>query len=399
MEGDREVTDETPRASSKRRRTDHVEDHERRSHDRSVSDRSRPSQATQSSNLSLWRQQNRMAREHRYAAATLTQLDRDSLDDDLRALLRGLGAAANGQAILPTAFLTELKRHANEDVDFDDPHLHSAAGLDLSWRETSTIVQNARLCLLRNDHEIGWNSYVHGPMLALACSLFGRMGGAAADHVVAPVSLAHVPPKAYLLPAGNQIRKKMVDLGLVIQPHHASDLARFYHGRSFPEFRDGDDCTSWNPSIAEQIASTPLVISVETKRAEEKGAEAALQLGTWGTAQLRRLLELRQSAHASPSSSPAAGPPTSTVVGRIDLPQIKIQGASWSLMLLGGEYDPRAADVDDSLRVTLYAGHLLGDVTTYTGFFKVLACLRMMIEWTQTSYRPWLSQWVGLSSP
>lgn len=341
---------------------------------------SKASCTTSSSRASISRQTNRMTRDGRYRELMLSSLDRGEIPSALLSLLQRSRSAADGKATLPTQFLQQLSKYANEDIDLHDEHLRTSEDLVLSWREVMAIVNGTQWCKLRKDYETGWNSCVHGPMLSLACSLAGK------NNAVRFVSLANVRPKAYLLRDKRDVRKKMVDFGLVLHLEDSASLMQFYYHQDFPGFLDGDDFKAWNHSASQQIAQTPLAISIETKRHEEEVEEAELQLGTWATAHLRRLVELRRDL---PNVS---APPRESIF----LPQIKIKGASWTLMLIRGDFEPAAADVYDSMHITLYTGFVLGDVSTYSGFFRVLKCLMLLIRWIDEEYRPWLHRWVGL---
>ncbi|KAF2765932.1 hypothetical protein EJ03DRAFT_193743 [Teratosphaeria nubilosa] len=355
-------------------RDDHDDDDDQSASLSSHSKRSRTSNSpTKGSGSSLTRQTNRLMAEGQYDERLISDLgSKDALPPPLAQLLTKVATLADGTDTLPQSLRPQLEQEdinaSRQDLFYDD-HNHMLS----LWDQIEDLIKQARRCRLRRDYEAGWNSAVHHPLLNLACRLAG--GG---DHVWA-VNISDVRPQKRLLPFGQEIRKKMVDFGLVINTQASNQrLASFYRSPRFPLKPHRDVIKTWNHTEGQLLAQHPLAVSIETKRQADKDDEAQLQLGTWGTAHLKRLMELRKTKF---SQEPAD----------VFLPQIKVQGALFFFMLLRGVHDGTT-----SLKVTLYTGKMMGDVTEYGGFFRVLACLRAIVEWTDLAYGPWLEDWTGV---
>lgn len=337
------------------------------------SKRSRTSESPTKASSSVARQINRLKAEGKYDEKLMSDLDNTTLPESLVQLRSDLKKLADGTGTLPNSLRPWLEN--TEDINTNRVDLFYDDQNDMyeMWERIQDIVKQAKRCRMRRDYEAGWNSAVHHPLLNLACQLSGY------DDYVWAVNISDVRPQKGLLPFGQEIRKKMVDFGLVINTQAPNDkLGRFYHSHSFPQPQYRESVKTWNHTEGQLIAEHPLAISIETKRQADKDDEAQLQLGTWGSAHLKRLVELRKSISSQEAAS-------------IFLPQIKVQGAHFTFMLVRGDYD----GAKDSLKVVLYTGKMMGDVTDYDGFFRVLACVRRIVAWVHLSYRPWLQDWTG----
>lgn len=337
------------------------------------SKRSRNSENPTKASSSVARQTNRLKAEGKYDEKLMSDLDHTALPESLVQLQSDLKRLADGTGTLPSSLRSRLESTGDINTSRVDLFYDDQSNMYALWERIQDIVKQAKRCRLRRDYEAGWNSAVHHPLLNLACQLSSYD-----DHVWA-VNISDVRPQKGLLPFDQEIRKKMVDFGLVINTQASNGkLANFYHSHSFPQPQDRDSLKTWNHTEGQLIAEHPLVVSIETKRQADKDDEAQLQLGTWASAHIKRLVELRN-------------PISSQETASIFLPQIKIQGAHFTFLLVRGDYD----GAKDSLKVVLYTGKMMGDVTDYDGFFRVLACIRRIVTWIYLSYIPWLQDWTG----
>jgi hypothetical protein len=236
--------------------------------------------------------------------------------------------------------------------------------------QVETIVEQARECNDIDDLEAGWNSHVHGPLLVAACQLSRHHARVRSVNLTLARSLARLGPSDRLVATG-----KMIDFGIYLQ---VSPELRAAYKAIKPE-ADGQS-RYFNHTNFEQIARRPLVISIETKRDGQGGSQADLQLSVWVNGHFDRLADLRKTA-LDPSDQ------------TIWLPLLKVIGPIWYLLMARGDYN----DLGELACITVYSRHQLGDVTTYHGFFQVFAALHELIDWTETSYRPWFERWVTAS--
>jgi hypothetical protein len=236
--------------------------------------------------------------------------------------------------------------------------------------QVEMIVEQARECNDMDDLEAGWNSHVHGPLLVIACHLSRHHARVRSVNLTLARSLARLGPGDRLVTIG-----KMVDFGIYLQ---VSPELRAAYKAIKPE-ADGQS-RYFNHTNFEQIARKPLVISVETKRDGQGGSQADLQLSVWVNGHFDRLADLRKTA-LNPSDR------------TVWLPLLKVIGPIRYLLMARGDYN----DLGELLCTTVYTRHQLGDVTTYHGVFQVFSALQELIDWTETSYRPWFEGWVSAS--
>lgn len=243
-----------------------------------------------------------------------------------------------------------------------------AHGHTLHFSHVAPIVEQARECSDSNDFEAGWNSQVNGPLVLLACHLSRHRTKAKSVNLTDARPLPHLELDQ-LVP----VSSKMVDFGIYLQPNDKLKTA-------YREIKPAEDGQSryFNHTNHEQIARKPLVVSIETQREGQSGAQADLQLGMWVKAHLSRLGELRRR-------------PLRPEDQTIWLPTLKAVGPVWYFLLARGEYN----DSGELVSATVYSKHQLGDLTTYHGFFQILAVLLELIDWSETYYRPWFERWVS----
>jgi hypothetical protein len=267
-------------------------------------------------------------------------------------------------------------REPSNPLCTESSHLRSDSSLpqtyDLSpdLPQVEMIVAQAQQCNDMDDMEAGWNSHVHGPLLVLACYLSRHRNRVKSVNLTLARCLARLGPSHRIINTG-----KTVDFGIYLE---LSPELRAAYPAIEPE-ADGQ-LRYFNHTNFEQIAQRPLVISVETKREGHGGAQADLQLSVWVNAHFERLADLRKTALDVSDRT-------------IWLPLLRVIGPIWYLVMARGDYN----DSGELARTTVYSSHLLGDVTTYHGIFQVLSALHELIDWTETSYRPWFERWVSCS--
>lgn len=259
------------------------------------------------------------------------------------------------------------------DVGVLHPHLQTHSSKprprDLlpSLLEAEMIVDQAQECQVADDFEAGWNSHVHGPLLVLACHMSQHYKRVRSVNLtLAPCLRQHQRVS---------ITGKMVDFGIYLQP---SPVLRDAYKEIEPE-ADGES-RYFNHTNFEQIARKPLAISIETKREDQGGSQADLQLSVWVDAHFDRLAGLRRTALNVDDRS-------------IWLPLLKVIGPIWYLLLARGDYN----ELGELAGTTVYSRYQLGDVTTYHGFFRVFSAIHALVDWAETSYRPWFERWVSQS--
>lgn len=267
--------------------------------------------------------------------------------------------------ILPSLELPDSPIAKSEPPSALSSQAHSHA---LHFSHVVPIVDQARECSDDNDSEAGWNSQVNGPLLLLACNLSRHRAKAKSVNLTDARPLPHLEPVQSV-----PVSSKMVDFGIYLQPNDKLKTA-------YRELKPEEDGQSryFNHTNHEQIARKPLVVSIETQREGQSGAQADLHLGMWMKAHLARLAELRHRTLTSEDQT-------------IWLPSLKAVGPVWYFLLARGEYNGSG----ELVSATIYSKHQLGDLTTYHGFFQILAVLLELIDWSETYYRPWFERWMS----
>ena len=248
-----------------------------------------------------------------------------------------------------------------------DSSLPEAHNREVNFPQVEMLVEQARECSDNEDSDAGWNSHVNGPLLLLACYLSRHHDQVRSVDLTSARPLLRTGAEPGAVDAG-----KMVDFGIYLQP---SDKLRAAYNYVQPDLEGNPG--SFNPMNSEQIAGKPLVISVEALRGEQRGFQADLKLSQWVASHFSRLADLRKRALNFGDRT-------------IWLPVMKAVGPVWYLLLACGNYN----DEGELFYTTVYSRHQLGDITTYHGFFQVLAVLFELMNWTETRYRPWFEDWV-----
>lgn len=230
------------------------------------------------------------------------------------------------------------------------------------------IIDQARECQDTAASETGWISQGHGPLLVLACHLSRHRKRARSVDLTRARCPARLEVHHRVLKTG-----KMVDLGICLHPSPALREAC----KDIESEADGES-RYFNHTDFEQTARTPLAISVLTKRQDQGGEQADLQLSVWADAHLERLAELRRGDLGADDCV-------------IWLPLLKVIGPIWCLLLAREDYNERG----ELFGTTVYSRYQLGDVSTYHGFFRVLSAIQAVVDWAGMSYRPWFERWVS----
>ncbi|KAM0325058.1 hypothetical protein ACHAQA_007596 [Verticillium albo-atrum] len=161
----------------------------------------------------------------------------------------------------------------------------------------------------------------------------------------------------------------MVDFCLVFKP--AADVARLIStacGR-----RPG---RSINHTNSGALRSFPIGLTLQFKSPGADVAMAMLQMGTWHTAQWRSL---------------SFGVPKTTSPAVEFLPGIIVQGHQWYFV---ATVPPPPLPLENqcsfglNFKPTLYSLILLGTTEHADGIYKIIAALRCLVGWLETSYWP-----------
>ncbi|KAH6881068.1 hypothetical protein B0T10DRAFT_494742 [Thelonectria olida] len=239
------------------------------------------------------------------------------------------------------------------------------------------IESEAHDCLYLGRAEAAWNLDVHGPLLKLAL---------AQHHCVkkelvttARIASPFLPPMSI---RGNSVESKMIDLVLVLGfDDETSDsdkrLAELIREKvwSQPGDKQFVNQTQYPP-----LQFRPVAVSIETKAAGS-AEEGRLQLGVWTTAWHQRMNDFFDSGSTKPRER--AKPSIVT------MPLLLIVEHDWKLFF--------ACDRGDRLEIV---GEMsVGDTSTLIGLYTIVAVLRQLADWVDSTFRNWIIDALDLPEP
>lgn len=343
-----------------------------------------------------------------------------------------------GASTVPESFRKLLQQDGPligiNEMLYEEPGVDLLHGDPPTRREIEQIVREARECSKRQEHESGWNSHSHGPLLTLVRSLSVHTKALQTSNVtIAPI----IPRLADKSPIG----LKKVDFVICLQ-----SSARLVDAERHLS-REDDSTVYWNHCIHEPTAALPIAISIETK--PQHGGSASygtVQLTVWSRAHLARIGEIRRDfsrlrkarhlhqgvVHIDRGSRETemsdhvrrltevhqdtrrrdinfSSSSTHELVSddcqeenehvqteatqqgtddqRVCLPLLSVEGAVWKFGLAVGHYDLTGEHLREYCTLPEIT---IGDITTFAGAFRVIGVLLRLMHWAETWYRPWL---------
>jgi hypothetical protein len=128
---------------------------------------------------------------------------------------------------------------------------------------------------------------------------------------------------------------------------------------------------SFNQTFEAALQTTPISVSIETKRTGSDWEEAMLQIGIWVTAQLTRLEQLLCDRGYSIEDAREVMP---------FLPLLIVQGHEWYFLAA-------TRDIDGQTRI--WSKVAIGSTMTPLGAYQIVATLCYLADWSKKVYAPW----------
>lgn len=183
-------------------------------------------------------------------------------------------------------------------------------------------------------------------------------------NIASPYSTAaRITSRYYPNVSQRRLKAKIVNFTLHIRSDSLSDRIirplTNEHPAS-PELR------SINHTISAPLHLNPLAVSIETKTSDAGHQKARAQLALWASAHLTRLAEFVVFADRG-------GQPDMPT-----LPLVCVVGSRWFLYFIC-----RQRDSD-----TRFGEHVLGDTASLISIFKLIASLRRITKWVDSSFLP-----------
>ncbi|KAM6506443.1 hypothetical protein FSOLCH5_013424 [Fusarium solani] len=281
-------------------------------------------------------------------------------------LLELQSCSSSGVGIVSSTLRAEIREQAKTDATFRVfmDHMFAAAadrdqlGPTLPVDEATRLVEEAAECQVSKQNELGWNQMVHNPLLYSA--IYGRRRR---DQLVgfAPCTTAKIIRE--YLPATTPA--KMVDYCVYFDPK-ADPVA----SEAIQTLRRSLVSQVINHSDFQPFRKRPIAISIETKSRDRTRPEvAALQIGTWHSAQWRFLEHLVNRSGGSFDGLPF-------------LPAVLVHGHDWSF----------AATTREGRKTVLWLQHPFGSSSDVVGVYKTVWCLQRLAQWAAEVYWPWFRE-------
>ncbi|KAK7423266.1 hypothetical protein QQZ08_009163 [Neonectria magnoliae] len=338
------------------------------------------------------------------------------LPSTVRPLYRSLRRIATGVGVIPAS----VKKAARSRVTKQDnrPLRHNFYTPTLAILEIVTdVCSTARLWMSENVNEASWNALVHCPLLKLALhpakDMLGEDENSDSDSdsdddndnngsgqdaqdaeglsVYSPVifwDITTARPHPDCVPRhirGDSHEAKMIDFCITVSDAHIQDAAL----RTFNAASSSDAIAPGTRPIGSinhtehlPLTRRPISVSIKSKSPNGSPDKALAQLSIWAASHFERLRRLRDVKRrelglvASEGSIPMA------------LPLLLAIGSSWRLYFA----------VDSDRDIVIVDTIKLGDTDQLVGCYQVVAALRELARWTETTFRSWLLENVLLDA-
>lgn len=144
----------------------------------------------------------------------------------------------------------------------------------------------------------------------------------------------------------------------------------------------GAGIKSWNHTTTDDLRSSPITSSIETKAPNKSWTDGKAQIAIW-TSALHRRLSMLQNPGQDHLKIPA-------------MPLLIAQGHDWHLLIVSR----RAHSDDESGPGTIIWQKIdVGSTRNCFDAFKLLAVLHVIADWAFTVWRPWFRELIGWMVP
>ena len=167
--------------------------------------------------------------------------------------------------------------------------------------------------------------------------------------------------------------KRVVDYGIVLVPDDRINKA-FLQLRPLPPAT----IKSWNHTTTSNIRRTPIAVNIETKSSDKSWTDGKPQLAIWTSAQIKRLQKLVKDETAAPNLRIPA------------MPLVIAQGHDWHLLIISHQPLPEGG------RTVIWQKIDIGNTRNCFDTFKIIAVLHVLLQWAETTWRPWFCSLLDL---
>lgn len=135
---------------------------------------------------------------------------------------------------------------------------------------------------------------------------------------------------------------------------------------------------SWNHTTANNVRQTPIAVNIETKASDKSWTDGKPQLAIWTSALFKRLQKLAGDEAAANLRIPA-------------MPLVIAQGHDWHLLIIS--HQPSSEEG----RTVIWQKLDVGNTRNCFDIHKVIAVLHLVMQWAETTWRPWFYSLLDLA--
>lgn len=133
---------------------------------------------------------------------------------------------------------------------------------------------------------------------------------------------------------------------------------------------------SFNQTFDPPLRTTPIAVSIETKKPGIEWDTAIVQVGIWAAAQFTKLEQLLEDSGHTIDNARLNIP---------FLPLFVVQGHDWSFL---------AATREPDGQMRIWSKIIVGSTIAPLGVYQIVATLYVLSKWSSEGYKPWFWKYV-----
>ncbi len=282
----------------------------------------------------------------------------------LEILFCDLSAISSDVGVIPNSLKPQfelvgvlVRSHESSDDQQDSQSYPGSLVAVPLFERLYDVWEAAMDCAARNVAEPSWNAEVHSRLLYLALCGYWKSHGVWCEDI----TTARISDKSLLAKVGTTpIASKLVGYAIMIDPD--SEMER--RSARTADAMTRTSTVSINCTNAEYIQFRPIAVSIATIRETSSNGDLYQQLGTWVSAHYLKLSQLAK------TKGPLPAPPLLTV-----------DGHRWRFMIAVWHVE------SDGYRLEILSSLPLGETSSLSGVYQILAAIRRLAKWADEDYR------------
>lgn len=170
---------------------------------------------------------------------------------------------------------------------------------------------------------------------------------------------------------GQAAKSKMVDFAIYVE-----EAPELIDGMKTTAARHLSIPTSFNQTFDPPLRTTPIAVSIETKKPGIEWDTAIVQVGIWVAAQFTKLEQLLGDSGHTIDNARLSMP---------FLPLFVVQGHDWSFF---------AATREPDGQTRIWSKIIVGSTIVPLGVYQIVATLCLLSKWSSEVFKPWFWKYV-----